>query len=78
MIPKKPKPPCKDCLDREVGCHSRCEHYAEFRKRKEEIYEYRKEEADAKHDIMTHIVEVRKKMNMTERKPKGFIRHRNG
>lgn len=44
----------------------------------EEIYEYRREEAEAKHDIMTHIVEVRKKMNMTERKPKGFIRHRRG
>ena len=24
--------PCKDCADREVGCHSKCEKYLEFRK----------------------------------------------
>lgn len=38
--------PCKDCQDREPGCHGKCEKYKEFRealdkenaKRKEEIY----------------------------------------
>ena len=37
--------PCKDCQDREPGCHGKCEKYKEFRealdkenaKRKEEI-----------------------------------------
>ena len=24
--------PCKDCEERHVGCHSKCEKYAEFRK----------------------------------------------
>lgn len=23
---------CKDCKDRKVGCHSKCEKYAEFKK----------------------------------------------
>ena len=28
----RPQSPCKDCPDREVGCHSKCQKYAEFRK----------------------------------------------
>ena len=27
----KPTPPCLDCPDREIGCHSRCEKYIQFR-----------------------------------------------
>ena len=27
---KKPMPPCKDCRDRQVGCHAACEKYREF------------------------------------------------
>ena len=30
----KPMPPCKDCEDRELGCHSTCEKYIEFTKEK--------------------------------------------
>lgn len=33
--------PCKDCEDRELGCHSKCEKYIEYKKcsdlKKEEI-----------------------------------------
>lgn len=25
------KAPCKDCPDREVGCHGKCESYAQFK-----------------------------------------------
>ena len=25
------KSPCLNCIDREVGCHSRCERYSRFR-----------------------------------------------
>ena len=42
--------PCKDCENRELGCHSNCEKYLEFRKvidhknkeyrKNKEIYEY--------------------------------------
>ena len=27
---KKPQSPCKDCEDREVGCHGKCEKYQRF------------------------------------------------
>ena len=42
------KAPCKDCEKRELGCHGRCEEYAEYKKQNEkakseypEIYKYR-------------------------------------
>lgn len=28
----KPQSPCKDCPDRELGCHSKCQKYIDFRK----------------------------------------------
>lgn len=28
-------PPCKDCLDRTVKCHSTCVHYKNYKKEKE-------------------------------------------
>lgn len=31
-IYKKKIPPCKDCLDREIGCHAWCEKYREWSK----------------------------------------------
>lgn len=38
------KPPCKDCKDRKVGCHSVCEKYINFQKEHEkEMKEIRKE-----------------------------------
>lgn len=37
--------PCKDCLDREVGCHATCQKYQEFNqentKKKELIRSYK-------------------------------------
>ena len=27
---QKPKAPCKDCKEREVGCHIRCEKYQQY------------------------------------------------
>ena len=29
----KPKPPCKDCEDRTVGCHSKCTAYIEYKQK---------------------------------------------
>lgn len=29
----KPKPPCKDCKDRTVGCHSKCKPYLDFKQK---------------------------------------------
>lgn len=33
------KAPCKDCPDRQVGCHSTCEKYLTFRKERNELNE---------------------------------------
>lgn len=35
--------PCKDCLDRCVGCHSKCEKYIEY-----DIQNKKRREAEAK------------------------------
>lgn len=34
-------PPCKECTDRELGCHGRCERYAAFREEREELIKRR-------------------------------------
>lgn len=33
------KAPCKDCPNRQVGCHSTCEKYLTFRKERNELNE---------------------------------------
>ena len=30
-------PPCKDCPDRQIGCHSTCEKYIEFKKENDKL-----------------------------------------
>lgn len=36
----KPQAPCKDCKDRYLGCHDRCEKYKTFR---EDVFEWGKQ-----------------------------------
>lgn len=43
-------PPCKDCPQRQLGCHDRCESYGKYRKSREEA----RERALAAHE-MNHI-----------------------
>ena len=42
--------PCKDCTDREIGCHSICENYKYFRRKLDEykniVCSKKKEERD--------------------------------
>lgn len=33
----QPVAPCKDCQEKELGCHDRCEKYQEFRKTRREF-----------------------------------------
>ena len=33
------KNPCKDCPDRHLGCHSKCERYKAWKKEREELKE---------------------------------------
>ena len=32
-----PKPPCKDCIDRDERCHGTCERYLDWKRKREEI-----------------------------------------
>lgn len=34
----RPMPPCKDCEDRELGCHSKCKKYQEYTEKMKEIH----------------------------------------
>jgi hypothetical protein len=36
---KRTNAPCKDCKDRYIGCHGKCERYAEFKEEGERIKE---------------------------------------
>ena len=44
----QPVAPCKDCQEREPGCHDRCEKYQEFQKKNaaERDRRYRENEVD--------------------------------
>lgn len=44
--------PCKDCTERYVGCHSKCEKYVDFRKRLDA-------ENEIRHKKITELVERR-------------------
>lgn len=33
-----PIAPCKDCTDRHVGCHGKCENYVKWRAEKDKIH----------------------------------------
>lgn len=36
-IPQYLLPPCKDCQDRQVGCHGKCNKYKKYKKELEAI-----------------------------------------
>ena len=38
-LPTKIKAPCKDCKERSISCHSRCDKYISYRKEYDEINE---------------------------------------
>lgn len=39
-------PPCKDCKDRETGCHIVCERYRAFREEREAAYKRNAQQAE--------------------------------
>ena len=50
--------PCKGCESREVGCHSKCPKYAEFRAEKDRIRAKRKEEHEVSRTGMEYSIKV--------------------
>ena len=51
-------PPCKDCADRHVGCHGKCEKYAEFNRVCEKTRDERRlcSQTDTERDRLDKIV----------------------
>ena len=45
------KKSCKDCTDRYIGCHSKCETYIQFKKEKEEINKKKEKERKINEDF---------------------------
>ena len=45
--------PCKNCPDREIGCHSKCNKYSEFRKKRDEELDRKRKEDDVAYAIAT-------------------------
>lgn len=39
--------PCYNCEDHKVGCHGKCEKYAEYKVKREEVYRKRRELTEA-------------------------------
>lgn len=53
--------PCKDCPDREVGCHGKCEKYINYQKENSEVKKYIAKEKKKNNVLNSHqIEEVRK------------------
>lgn len=57
--------PCKDCVDREVGCHSTCARYIKFQKDKEEYNKKVREARKKESDIVSFRVDSIRKYNKT-------------
>ena len=51
--------PCKDCPDRVVGCHGKCEKYKAYRVEVEKLYEARTK-LDFAHDPLNGYFRTRK------------------
>lgn len=52
--------PCKDCKNREIGCHSTCEKYIKYSKLNAKDYEERRREQDYKSFVYDSIERRRK------------------
>ena len=58
--------PCRDCEDRETGCHSRCGRYKEWRAWYDAKKEKENKARDAEyraHGYMVEVAERKKKLN---------------
>lgn len=65
-------PPCKDCDKRELGCHGKCEKYAEFREGRERAHQRRCE------DVFAHEVDFESKMRGSKIKQRAWRYKRSG
>lgn len=62
------KPPCRECQFREVGCHSKCESYIQWRVQLDKYNEQKNIQNDASKYIRDNVRTIRHRM----RKLKGY------
>lgn len=53
--------PCKDCPNRQVGCHSTCEKYLDFRKEVDKINKTKFAEKEQRRLIAEHNLALSKR-----------------
>ena len=64
------KAPCKNCADRDLGCHSTCKPYNDYKKEYERGTEAMKRERDAVNNYISFQIERREHARRTHHKPK--------
>lgn len=62
--------PCKDCIDRKVGCHSTCENYKKFQEISEHIKTQRNKEKETR--TLKEAKTPSRRVMSKFRKKKGF------
>lgn len=55
------KPPCKDCTERTVGCHSKCEKYIEWKNKDSQVKEANRGVTRAMKDIIDYKLVMKHK-----------------
>jgi len=53
--------PCSGCKDREIGCHSTCDKYLDFRKRLEEKKELERQAKSENNILVGYYIQSKKK-----------------
>ena len=54
VIMSKPKAPCKECTDRYLGCHDRCNTYIDYKKSEDERKAIIKKNRDKQGEIFKY------------------------
>ena len=60
--------PCYHCPDREMGCHGRCERYAAYRAKMDEVGRKRDLERSAKEAVDDGVRRVEKRLKSKRRR----------
>ena len=60
--------PCYNCPDREMGCHGRCERYAAYRAKMDEVGRRRDLERSAKEAVDDGVRRVEKRLKNKRRR----------
>lgn len=53
---------CKDCTDRQIGCHSTCEKYIQSKEEHEEKRAFLREQKQKQTSYISYVAEVKQRM----------------